>query len=138
MIRVYDKGNKVPLSEHFKSTEFDCPCARPTCRFTAVDEELIHLLELLREQTGALKINSGFRCNAHNAEVGGANESRHPMGQAADVRSVFGLTGSELTILAETIPEIKVNAIGTYSNRIHIDTRGYPARWKIIDSIPRQ
>jgi len=32
-----------------------------------------------------LKINSGFRCQKHNDEVGGVKNSRHAMGMAIDI-----------------------------------------------------
>lgn len=135
MIRTYKKGENHVLSDHFSSQEFDCKCTRLDCKFTAIDDILISLLELLHGPAGRLGINSGFRCHAHNIEVGGAPESRHPMGQAADVRSLEGLTGDHLSAMAEKIPEIAGNAIGTYPDRIHIDTRGHRARWS--SSIPQ-
>nr|MCR4818395.1 hypothetical protein [Fretibacterium sp.] len=59
---------------------------------------------------GPVRINSGFRCPAHNAEAGGAKQSRHLLGCAADIaplsgdlgrfkalaRRMFGLPGWEL------------------------------------------
>jgi zinc D-Ala-D-Ala carboxypeptidase len=43
------------------------------------------LLEPVRELTGRLRINSGYRCPALNAAIGGARTSAHMAGRAADV-----------------------------------------------------
>ncbi len=130
MVHAYKKGVPVALSEHFTSKEFDCHCSRQDCEITLIDDELIRLLEKFRIPVGPIGINSGFRCDAHNAEVGGEEHSFHPEGKAADVRSLNGLTGSELAMIAESDEEIRENGIGTYSDRIHLDSRGYPARWQ--------
>lgn len=71
------------LSPHFDRSEFrdhvsgdlvDPPC------------QLIGALENLRGQVGKpLVIVSGYRTSAHNAEVGGAIDSRHLHGDAADL-----------------------------------------------------
>jgi uncharacterized protein YcbK (DUF882 family) len=45
-------------------------------------------LEALRRAWGApVIVNSGWRCEAHNIEVGGARASRHLIGCAADIRT---------------------------------------------------
>ena len=44
------------------------------------------LLEPARQVAGPIIINSGFRCEAVNHKVGGANKSQHLIGQAADIR----------------------------------------------------
>ena len=36
-----------------------------------------------------MRVNSGFRCRAHNREVGGVPRSRHLLGCAADVAPVL-------------------------------------------------
>lgn len=47
---------------------------------------LIELLEEIREFVGfPLVITSGYRCPARNAEVGGAPNSAHLGGEAADI-----------------------------------------------------
>ncbi len=44
------------------------------------------LLDPLRELWGApIRVNSGYRCAALNARVGGAKNSQHTKGQAADI-----------------------------------------------------
>lgn len=45
----------------------------------------INVLEPLRMRFGVIRITSGFRCKAVNDAVGGARDSQHMFGQAADI-----------------------------------------------------
>ena len=45
-----------------------------------------HLLEPAREVVGSIIINSGYRNEAYNRQVGGVRNSQHLLGQAADIR----------------------------------------------------
>ena len=47
-------------------------------------------LEPARTALGALRINSGYRCSALNTAIGGAPNSQHIYGQAADVIPMHG------------------------------------------------
>jgi zinc D-Ala-D-Ala carboxypeptidase len=64
---------------------------------------LMWKLEALRRKGGdrPVTINSGFRSIAHNASVGGASNSMHLFGVAADV-AVSGLTTRQVYRIAET------------------------------------
>ena len=63
--------------------EFLCPC----CGRGQISGVLVLWLDLLRAAWGGpVAVNSGWRCDAHNAEVGGSRDSRHKIGCAADVR----------------------------------------------------
>ena len=73
------------------------------------------------------EINCGYRCPSHNAEVGGVSNSQHLFGIAADCdASKFGVDE-----LAQKAEECGADGIGKYpsSNFVHVDTRGYTARW---------
>ncbi|SHL00970.1 YcbK family protein [Desulforamulus aeronauticus] len=73
-------------------------------------------------------VNSGYRCPAHNRAVGGAANSYHLMGMAADIH-VPGLAVVGLSRLAE---QVGFNGIGTYPKQsfLHVDVRGNRARWQ--------
>jgi Uncharacterized protein conserved in bacteria len=84
MIKFKPK-QKIQLSTHFDSTEFDCVCGN--CKENYVDQKLIDLLEEVREKFGeALTVTSGYRCPVHNKAVGGAVASQHVNGLAADIK----------------------------------------------------
>lgn len=69
--------------EFFAPNEFRCPC----CHRGDTAALLAVALDTLRKCWGdAVIVNSGWRCPAHNKEVGGAEKSRHLIGCAADVR----------------------------------------------------
>ena len=55
----------------------------------------IHVLEPLRQMLGPVRISSGYRCPALNAAIGGAKDSQHMTGHAADI-SVNGRTLDEV------------------------------------------
>ena len=68
--------------EFFKPDEFFCPC----CRQGRIAVSLVYFLdELRRAWTMPVRVNSGRRCRKHNVEVGGAENSRHLIGCAADI-----------------------------------------------------
>ncbi|MCS7233519.1 MAG: D-Ala-D-Ala carboxypeptidase family metallohydrolase [Synergistetes bacterium] len=74
--------NKVKISFHFYLNEFECPC----CGTVKIDEILLQRLEALRILWGMpLRVTSGFRCEKHNKEVGGVDNSLHMQGRAVDL-----------------------------------------------------
>ena len=124
-IKTYKKGTAVTLSTNFKSTEFDCH-GSGCCSSTKVDEKLVEYLQKIRDHFGkSVNINSGYRCKTHNASVGGASQSNHMDGEAADIR-INGITPLEVAQYAE---HIGVLGIGVYSWGVHIDTRTSKYFW---------
>lgn len=69
------------LSPHFSRSEFGGP----------VDPHLVEHLEKLRSLAGnrPLRIVSGYRSPAKNRAVGGAKDSQHLHGRAADIPSGY-------------------------------------------------
>ena len=43
------------------------------------------ILDPLREKVGAIRVNSGYRTPEHNKQIGGATNSQHCRGEAADI-----------------------------------------------------
>ena len=78
-----------------------------------------------------LSITSGFRCNRHNKAVGGAEQSFHTLGMAADVSCPAGVSPEELAVIAEEIPLFREGGIGVYASWVHLDVRqSGKARWR--------
>ena len=114
------------LSEHFSRQEFACHCG---CGMNTIDARTLELCEEVREFTGApVKVTSGHRCAKHNKRVGGASNSQHLYGRAADLsvedpKAVFDW-------LCKQYPG--VFGFGLYPSHgfVHVDTRnGTAARW---------
>jgi peptidoglycan hydrolase-like protein with peptidoglycan-binding domain len=82
---------------------------------------LMYKLEALRKKAGgaAVTINSGFRSISHNRAVGGASNSQHTYGIAADI-VVSGKSVSQVNSLARTCG---FSGIILYSSFNHVDSR---------------
>lgn len=126
----------MKLSNNFSSKEFACKGTGCCGNSSPISPILIYGLEKLRSlvckklgKETPLKINSGFRCRTYNARIGGASDSRHPLGDGADVDTPDGLTDKEFYGLAEKVPAFRDGGIGLYSGRIHVDCREGKARW---------
>lgn len=118
------------LSKNFSRSEFECSC----CGESLMDNALIIGLQELRDMVGLpIYINSGFRCPAHNTEVGGALDGQHPLGKATDI-TIPALSVLEMYVKAERIYVFRNGGIGIYPNFIHVDTRDSYARWGQIDN----
>lgn len=114
----------VMLEPHFDSSEFACKCG---CGYDDIDRNLVHKLENLRTWVNQpLIISSGCRCPSHNAEVGGVWNSQHVYGKAADVLLP---NGWDVDTFADVAEKCGFDGIGKYDWGIHVDVRGYAARW---------
>jgi len=112
------------LSPHFSQTEFVCRC----CGLVRVNIRLVQMLEQLREHLGGkpVVINSAYRCAAHNRAVGGARQSQHLLGNAADI-AVTGVAPPDVAAAAE---KMGFAGVGRYFGFTHVDVRvGVKARW---------
>ncbi|MGB9235533.1 MAG: D-Ala-D-Ala carboxypeptidase family metallohydrolase [Terriglobales bacterium] len=114
------------LSAHFSQSEFACHC----CGELKIEDVLIVALERLRALAGRpVVVHDGYRCPAHNEQVGGVNGSEHTRGMAADV-SIPGLSLQQMYELALQVPMFFCGGIGVYdSSFLHVDVRPHSARW---------
>lgn len=111
------------LSEHFWARELWCSDGSP---FALVHPTLVEGLERLRTICGApVIVTSGFRTGAHNRHIGGADDSAHLYGMAADVRVV----GRPTAEVAHAALQLEFGGIGLYSSWVHVDVRGKDRRW---------
>lgn len=89
-------------------------------------------LQVLRDLLGeSIKINSGYRSEAHNKAVGGVKTSKHTKGLAADIR-VKDLDTDDLYLLIESLikqGDMQEGGLGVYDTFVHYDIRGTRARW---------
>lgn len=72
--------------KYFKPKEFACKCGRCGKGFPDMDSFFLAKLEEARELAGvAFTITSAYRCETHNANVGGKPNSAHLRGLAVDI-----------------------------------------------------
>ena len=127
------KGTAVPevnfwdTVKYFGRHEFACKCGKCGGYPVEPKEALIRKLDAFRERVDEpVYVNSGIRCPEHNAAVGGAVQSRHLYGDAADIRCE-NKTPEELYDIADEI--FCDGGVGLYDWGIHVDDRGHRARW---------
>lgn len=139
-VAVVEKSEETPapaplragyVSFHFREAEFDCNhCGRYG---NLISRPLLAVLESVRDHFGgaAITVNSGVRCDLHNANVGSVKNSRHrtEFADAADI-VVRGVVASRVADYLEA-NDPGAWGIGRYPRAgfTHIDVRGYSARW---------
>lgn len=127
MVKQYSKSKdgNTKLSTNFKVKEFACNDGSDTI---LISDELVEVLQKIRTHFGkAVTINSAYRTQAYNKKVGGASNSQHLYGTAADIK-VSGVTAKEVADYAETLL-INTGGIGRYANFTHVDVRENKSRW---------
>ena len=70
------------MTKNFKKSELECEC----CGVCNMDDTFMEKLQLLRDKCSfGFKINSGYRCEKHNAEVSPNSKNQHTHGLAVDI-----------------------------------------------------
>lgn len=115
------------LSAFFSRAEFTCKCG---CGFDTVDAETLRVLEDVRKTFGKpVVITSGCRCPDYNQRIGGAKNSLHARGRAADIVVIDVAPAEVYAFLCAEYPD--KYGFGSYATFTHVDTRsGGPARWQ--------
>jgi uncharacterized protein YcbK (DUF882 family) len=109
---------------HFNIGEFACK----HCGEVKLDRELLAVLQLVRIHFNSpVSITSGYRCEIHNRNVGGAKNSQHKLGTAADI-VVNGIEPSEVHHFIDSIFPNSYG-LGYYDSFTHIDVRDGKVRW---------
>lgn len=121
----------------FKVEEFKCKCGKCDLPEGVPSDELIDILcEIRNHFDKPLIINSAYRCSEHNAKVGGAKQSQHTIGSAADF-TIKGIPTEEVyKYVIQVYGErplgiaVKRNKEDVFKGFVHLDTRGKKARWE--------
>lgn len=101
----------------------------PDKNFAKMEPEFMLKLQKLRSTLGvAFTVSSGYRTAEFNARIGGAKESLHLTGQAADIEHIGWDGATKLKFLGTAIA--MGFSIGVYRKHFHIDTRtGVKVLW---------
>jgi uncharacterized protein YcbK (DUF882 family) len=112
------------LSKNFFEDEFACKCG---CGIGQMSRDFIAKLQLFRDAWGQpMKVTSGLRCITHNIAIKGKPNSRHLIGQAADI-AVAPQDAWKFVALAM---QLDFKGIGVGREFIHLDDRSVaPALW---------
>jgi len=123
----------MKLTKNFSLSEFDCNDGSKMPDDVVLNiVKLAGQLQILRDFIGKpIKINSGYRSPSYNHKIGGAKNSQHKLGKAADIK-VDGLSAREVHgIISELIKDGRMleGGLGKYNSFTHYDIRGHKARW---------
>lgn len=73
------------LSDNFSSSEFICRCKHSNCNHSFLYKKSLDSSQLLRRYLNVgLSVTNGHRCQLHNTDVGGVDDSYHMKGHAVD------------------------------------------------------
>lgn len=116
------------LTKDFQLGEFECPCG---CQTDGVPMDVGFMVSLqkVRDIYGKpMRINSGYRCAAHNAAVGGSVTSQHLLGIAADIHCP---SAEDKYNLVNAAMAVGMRGIGIYKTFVHLDLRkGEVSVWR--------
>ena len=111
-------------TKNFKVSEFTCKCG---CGHNPIDQRVIDMAQTIRDALGVpVRVNSGCRCEKHNAKVGGVKGSKHITGKAADLSCSKGAK-----VMFDTVKRLHAEGklpdldfCKLYRSWIHIDCGG--------------
>lgn len=116
---ILNQTNNDRLTQHFKAEEFKCKDGTKEFLWAI---ELLEVLETIRNHFNEpVIINSGYRTPTWNTRVGGAKNSYHVKGMAADIR-VKNVSPKEVAKFASEYMKDHGGVI-CYTNFVHVDVR---------------
>ena len=113
--------------EYFTEDEFRCGRRRvngkivycPHCGGESnIKYALVDVLDNIRRRIGrSMHVNSGCRCENHNAEVGGEDDSEHLDGYGSDIRAI---TSRMKYLLVKAALDEGITRIGIGEDFVHL------------------
>jgi len=108
-------GRSYKVSRNFTLGEL---ASKDGANIVLLHPALIIALQTIRDHVGKpIRVNSAFRSPTHNKTIGGASNSLHTLGLAADV-VIDGMTPIEVASLAS---DMGLGGIKAYPTFTHID-----------------
>ena len=113
-------------TKNVKVSEFSCHCG---CGYNVIDQRVMDIAQRLREELGVpVRVNSGCRCERHNARCGGVKGSYHVKGKAADLSCKLGAVKMFEAVKrlegAGELPGLEYCILYRGKNFIHVDCGG--------------
>lgn len=123
------------LTRNFSLDEFSSHDGLPTPPELIPNlQTLAENLQILRDYLGfPIQINSGYRSPEQNKKVGGAPNSMHMQGKAADIVCQKYTPHQVYTAVLTLISQGKVwfGGVGLYDTFVHVDIRNDKVRWDL-------
>ncbi|MBQ2905532.1 MAG: DUF882 domain-containing protein [Peptococcaceae bacterium] len=128
LVNIYSKAKEghMEVIEYFKAREFACKNGEDRIQISPVLLEILYQIRL--HFNAPVIITSGYRTESYNKKVGGARESNHVKGIAADI-VVKGVSPSKVAAYADLLMPDK-GGIGEYRTFVHVDVRHEKSRWR--------
>lgn len=117
------------IRPNFQVAEFACSDGSG---IILVNSRTLNAVQKIRDYLGKpLTINSANRTAQHNMDIGGVEHSYHVSGDAIDIKIPYGMGRYEFLghVKKALGKDVELMGIGIYKTFIHIDYRGYKARW---------
>lgn len=137
---TYVKGRSKTITSNFRTTEFDCK-GKGCCSKTIIEDDFVRLLQNFRNYLNyrigpgiTINVNSGYRCEVHNKEIGGSSTSKHCLGKAADIfvkKNGSIVDAKHVCCLAQDFGFNGIEYID--SGALHVDNRNYKWRTYQLD-----
>lgn len=113
------------LTKNFSYDEMKCKCG--ACGGGVMNADFMQKLQAVRDAYGSpMTPKSGFRCEKRNEEEGGAKNSMHLFGRAADIECFSGVEKFKIMMIAIASG---MNGIGIGNGFIHLDDREIQTIW---------
>jgi len=119
----------MQITSHFNLEEFACHDGTPYPKewIESRLRPLCEQLELIRYLFGGkpISISSGYRTEIHNQKVGGAKNSQHVQGRAADIKiqDVPARQVAQKILAAIHNKKLGIHGLGSYATFTHVDVR---------------
>jgi uncharacterized protein YcbK (DUF882 family) len=122
-LQILNKESQADICYKLNNKEFACKCSYASCKVTLYSSDFIRAYGLSRAEWGKpFLITSGFRCQRHNEDIGGANGSKHALGMAIDI-SIVDLNEVERARLAKVL-RAHFDFVKIYPTFIHAQVNG--------------
>jgi zinc D-Ala-D-Ala carboxypeptidase len=115
LVKSYSlKEGNVRLSPSFMLREF---ASKDGADRVLVHPDLVLLVQAIRDHFGPVAINSGYRTPSHNKSIGGAPQSLHTKGMAADLQ----VRGAHPQLVAAVARNLGAGGVKAYDTFCHVD-----------------